>query len=103
MDIDVFLTNEALFCAGTTSWLIRVGRVVGAFTGSEEVSDFVLSIVSAALGGWFRGLLEVDFTIRGLSWAEVAAAKTKLINSAQTDRYEIFFKLFKTYTPKFFS
>jgi hypothetical protein len=51
IDIEVFLTNGSLFSAGTTSLLVSVGRAVGAFEGIEEVSDFVLSFVSAGLGG----------------------------------------------------
>ena len=85
------------------SWFVRTGRVVGAFEGTEEVKDFVLSVVTAAAGGWFIGRLEIDFTTRCLSCAAPVETKTKLINNAQNDRYEIFFKLFKTCTPKFFS
>lgn len=84
------------------SWFVRTGRVDGAFEGTEEVRDLVLSVVTAAAGGWFVGRLEIDFTTRCLSWAAPVETKTKLINNAQNDRYEIFFKLFKTYTPKFF-
>ena len=50
IDIEVFFTKGALF-SGTTSVLVSVGRIVGAFRGTEEVSDFVLSWVSAGLGG----------------------------------------------------
>jgi hypothetical protein len=92
-----------LISVGTTSLLVSVGRAVGAFEGTEEVSDFVLSAVSAAVGGWLMGLLEIDFMIRGRSCDEPVVVKTKVTKSAQHKRYEIFFKLFKTYTPKFFS
>ena len=51
VDIEVFLTNDSLFSVGTTSLLVSVGRAVGAFEGIEELSDFVLSCVSAGLGG----------------------------------------------------
>jgi hypothetical protein len=51
MDIEVFLTSGSLFSAGTTRVLVNVGRDVGAFEGIEEESDFVLSAVSAGLGG----------------------------------------------------
>jgi hypothetical protein len=103
IDIEVFLTSGSLFSAwGTTSLVVSVGDV-GAFEGSEEESDFVLSAVSAGLGGWLMGRLEVDLTIRGRSCDEPVELKAKVTNSAQTKRYEIFFKLFKTYTPKFFS
>jgi len=51
IDIDVFFTNGSLFSAGATRLLVSVGRAVGAFEGTEEVSDFVLSAVSAGLGG----------------------------------------------------
>jgi hypothetical protein len=51
IDIDVFFTNGSLFSAGTTRLLVSVGRAVGAFEGIEELSDFVLSAVSAGLGG----------------------------------------------------
>jgi len=51
IDDTVFFTSDALFSAGTTSLLTSVGRIGGAFTGIEEESDFVLSIVSAGLGG----------------------------------------------------
>jgi hypothetical protein len=47
--------------------LVKIGRVAGAFEGSEEVKDFVLSVVTAAVGGWFVGRLEIVFTIRCLS------------------------------------
>ena len=103
IDIDVFFINGSLFSAGTTNWLVSVGRAAGAFEGTEEESDFVLSCVSAGLGGWLIGRLEVDLIIRGRSWEEAVELKTKVTNSAQDKRYEIFFKLFKTYTPKFFS
>ena len=103
IDIEVFFTNGSLFSAGTTSLLVSVGRIAGAFEGTEEVSDFVLSCVSAGLGGWLIGRLEIDLTIRGRSWDEPVEVKTKVTNTAQNKRYEIFFKLFKTYTPKFFS
>jgi len=103
IDITVFLTNGSLFSAATTSLLVNVGRIAGEFEGTEEVSDFVLSAVSAGLGGWLIGRLEVDLTIRGRSWDEPVEVKTNVTNSAQNKRYEIFFKLFKTYTPKFFS
>jgi hypothetical protein len=103
IDIEVFLTSGSLFSAGTTSLLVSVGRAVGAFEGTEEESDFVLSVVSAGPGGWLIGRLEVDLTIRGRSCDEPVELKTKVTKSAQNKRYEIFFKLFKTYTPKFFS
>ena len=51
IDIEVFFTNGSLFSAGTTSLLVSVGLIVGAFDGTEELSDFVLSCVSAGLGG----------------------------------------------------
>ena len=51
IDIEVFFTNGSLFSAGTTSLLVSVGRIAGAFEGTEEVRDFVLSCVSAGLGG----------------------------------------------------
>jgi hypothetical protein len=51
IDIEVFLTKDSLFSAGTTSLLVSVGRTIGAFEGTEEESDFVLSFVSAGLGG----------------------------------------------------
>jgi hypothetical protein len=90
-----------LFSGGaTTSWLVRTGRFAGAFEGVEEVSDFVLSVV-VGIGGWFVGWLETVFTTRCRSCAAPAGTKTKLINNAQNDRYEIFFKLFKTDTPNF--
>jgi hypothetical protein len=82
--------------------LVSIGRVAGAFEGIEEVKDLVLSVVTAAVGGWFVGRLEIVFTIRCLSCAAPLETKTKLINNAQNDRYEIFFKFFKTDTPKFF-
>lgn len=95
-DMLVFFTKDSLFSTGTTSLFVRLGRVVGAFEGIEEVSDFVLSVASAAVGGWLMGRLEIDLVIRGLSCARPAVAKTKVNNSAQNDRYEIFFKFFKT-------
>ena len=102
IDIEVFFTNGSLFSAGTTSLLVNIGRGAGAFDGTEEVSDFVLSCVSAGLGGWLIGRLEIDLIIRGRSCEKAVELKTKVTNSAQNKRYEIFFKLFKTYTPKFF-
>jgi hypothetical protein len=92
-----------LFSAGTTSALVSVGRDVGAFEGIDEESDFVLSAVSAGLGGWLIGRLDVDLTIRGRSCDEPVELNAKVTKNAQSKRYEIFFKLFKTYTPKFFS
>jgi len=50
VDIDVFFTSGSLFSTGT-SLSVSVGRAAGAFEGTEEVSDFVLSFVSAGLGG----------------------------------------------------
>ncbi len=47
--------------------LVRTGRVEGAFEGTEEVKDLVLSVVTAEVGGWFVGRLEIVFTIRCLS------------------------------------
>jgi hypothetical protein len=93
----VFLTNGSLFSTGTMSLFVSVGRAVGAFEGIEEVSDFVLSAASAAVGGWFMGRLEIDLVTRGLSCAKPVEVKTNVINNAQNDRYEIFFKFFKTY------
>ena len=81
---------------------MSTGRAEGTFEGIEEVSDFVLSVVVDGIGGWFVGRLEIDFTIRCRSWAEPDETKTKPMKSAQNDRYEIFFKFFKTYTPKCF-
>ena len=47
----VFLTSGALISgAGTTSLLVRTGRAVGEFEGSEDVSDLVLS-AAARSGG----------------------------------------------------
>ena len=74
---------------------MRTGRFEELFEGNEELSDFVLS-VGDALGGWFVGRLEMDFTSRCRSWAVPVGTKTILINNAQNDRYEIFFKFFKT-------
>jgi hypothetical protein len=48
----VFFTSVCLFSAGgTTSVLVNIGRVAGAFEGSEEVKDLVLSVVTAPVGG----------------------------------------------------
>jgi hypothetical protein len=92
-----------LFSAGTTTSLfVRTGWVDGAFDGVEEESDFVLSAAAAVTGGWLVGRLDIVFTNPCRSWAAPAVTKTKLINNAQNDRYEIFFKFFKTYTPNFF-
>jgi hypothetical protein len=103
VDNAVFLTRDCLFSTGgaTTSWLVRTGRFAGAFEGIEEVSDFVLSVV-VGRAGWFVGRLETVFTTRCRSCAAPDGTKTKLINNAQNDRYEIFFKLFKTGTPNFY-
>lgn len=47
------------------------------------------------------GWLEIVLMILCLSWADAADVKPTLTKNANTDRYEILFKLFKTYTPKF--
>jgi hypothetical protein len=90
-DSPVFVTNGA--GVATTMSLVSVGRWFGAFSGLEEVNGLVRSVCGAA--GWFSGLLDIGLTTRSLSWA---AADTVIINknSGQTDRYEIFFKIFKT-------
>jgi len=79
---------------------VSVGRAAGVFEGVEELSDFVLSVVTEGMGGWFIGRLETDLMTRCLSWAVPAETKTKPTNNTHDDRYEIFFKFFKTYTPK---
>jgi hypothetical protein len=96
IDETVFFTRGLLSAAGTTIWLTRAGRVTGAFEGVEETSDFVLSVVTGVVKGWFVGLLAVVFTSRWRSWADAVEPKTKLMNNAINDRYEIFFKFFKT-------
>ena len=60
----VFLTSGALFSGMTTSWFVRTGRLTGVFEGTEEVSDFVLSVVAEGIGGWFVGRLEMVLTTR---------------------------------------
>ncbi|HMJ08033.1 MAG TPA: hypothetical protein VK468_03450, partial [Pyrinomonadaceae bacterium] len=71
------------------------------FSGVEDERDLVLSVgVVLAEGGSLIGRLEIVFTILWRSCADPIETKPKLIKNAQTDRYEIFFKLFKTYTPK---
>jgi len=68
IDKTVFFTSGCLISGrGTTSELVRIGRVAEAFEGIEEVKDLVLSVVTAEVGGWFVGRLEIDFTIRCLS------------------------------------
>ena len=96
------MSGFLISAVGTTISLVRTGRVLGAFEAIEEERGFVLSVVDVATGGWFVGRLEIVFTTRCLSWAAPVGAKTKLMNNAQNDRYEIFFKFFKTYTPKIF-
>jgi hypothetical protein len=96
----VFLTSGAFTSgAATTILLVRTGRAAGEFEGSEEVRDFVLS-AAAMLSGWFVGRLDVDLTTLARSWAMPVETKLMVRNSAQNDRYEIFFKFFKMYTPK---
>ena len=81
---------------------MSTGRLVEAFEGIEEERCFVLWVVFAGKTGWLVGRLETVLTTLCLSWAEIAGTKTILRNNAQNDRYEIFFKLIKTCTPKFF-
>jgi hypothetical protein len=71
------------------------GLVDGPLIGRDEVSGFVLSVCGWV--GWFNGRLETGFTTRGLSWAAVVETVNMTANERQTDRYEIFFKKFKTY------
>jgi hypothetical protein len=93
----VFFTSDSLTSGFTTmSSLVSVGRTEGAFEGIEEVRDFVLSVGAVGIGGWLIGRLEIDLTSLGLSWARPVTAKKEHTNSAQNDRYEIFFKFFKT-------
>jgi len=49
------------------------------------------------LAGW----LEMVLMTLCRSWADAAEVKPTLTKNAKTDRYEILFKLFKTYTPDF--
>lgn len=78
---------------------MSVGLFIGEFEGLEDESDLVLSV--DVCGGWLVGWLEVVIMTLCRSWADTAELKPTLTKNANTDRYEILFKLFKTYTPKF--
>jgi hypothetical protein len=73
---------------------VSVGRWFGALSGLEEVNGLVRSVCGAV--GWFIGLLDIGLTTRSRSWAAADTVK-KSRNNGQTDRYEIFFNIFKTY------
>jgi hypothetical protein len=91
----VFLTSGAGGVA--TISFVSVGRLEGALMGLEEVKGLVLSVlgcVAGALIGW----LDTVLTTLSRSCARVAVAANNRENERQTDRYEIFFKKFKTYS-----
>ena len=76
---------------------VRIGRDAGEFTGVEEESVFVLPVLGCvAEGGWLTGWLETVLRTLWRSWAAPADTKPNITNIAHTDRYEIFFKFFKT-------
>jgi hypothetical protein len=88
--IEVFLTSGS---AATSMRLVRTGRLSADL--EIGVEEGVLSVcVGRVTGGWLMGWLEIVLMTRGRSWAEAAKADDK--SKAHSDRYEIFFKFFKT-------
>ena len=80
---------------------VRMGLLTGEFEGVEEERVCTLFAGSWLIpGGWFSGWLDIDLTTLGRSWAEVVSTPAINIKSnSNANRYEIFFKLFKTSTP----
>jgi hypothetical protein len=71
-----------------------VGRLSAVLETGEEA---VFSVcVGRVAGGWLIGRLDIVLMTRGRSWAEAAVTKAVETKKAQNDRYEIFFKFFKT-------
>jgi len=68
------------------------GRLIGRDWTEVEVD---LS-VAAGDGGWFTGRLEIVRTTRSLSCAEASIVKPAAKNTNAANRYQIFFKSFKT-------
>lgn len=100
LDSPVFFTSGA-GCSATAIRLVNVGRCETVFTGAEEGCLFS----AAGAGGWLVGRLEILFTTRGRSWAEMVLTMPNAHRATQSDRNKFFFKLFKTYeTPgRYFS
>ena len=71
------------------SWT-RGGRLVGL----DEVETG--RSVAAGAEGWFTGRLEIVRTTLSLSCAEASNAKPPAKNTIAANRYQIFFKSFKT-------
>jgi hypothetical protein len=65
--------------------------------GLEEVSGLVLSVWGCVAGA-FIGWLDTVLTTLSRSCAIAEVAANNRENERQTDRYEIFFKKFKTYS-----
>jgi hypothetical protein len=101
LEAPVFLTSDGCSVLAKTILLVRTGRDMTESWVDEAESDFDLSFGAVdAEGGAFIGRLEIVFVIRWRSCAAESDTNPILTKKAQTNRYEIPFKLFKTYTPK---
>ena len=74
---------------------MRTGREAADLRTFEEGVLSEAAVDLEADGGWLMGWLETIRATLGLSCA-AAVDPRPIKTNAQTDRYEIFFKLFKT-------
>lgn len=94
-DEPVFLTREGCSVWRTTSMSCTSGgRLVGRDWIEGDTSSGLTAV--EGLGGWLVGRLVVVFTTLSLSWADASTVKPTKTKTAAANRYEIFFKLFKT-------
>jgi hypothetical protein len=90
----VFFTFDS-GVVGRATWMSCTSG--GRFSGLELDEEVVTGCLpNAGLGGWLSGRLEMLLTTLSRSWADDSAASPATINNAMANRYQIFFKLFKT-------
>ena len=75
---------------------MRTGREAADLRTFEEGVLSEAAVDLEADGGWLMGWLETIRATLGLSCAAAEDDTKPIKTNAQTDRYEIFFKLFKT-------